>query len=533
MDRIFLNGRINTLDRNNTTADAVWVSNGFIKTLGREADVRKSAGAGAEIVDLKGAVMFPGFIEAHNHLPMFGYMNQGLDLSPQKVKKMDDVLGLIKSAVASTPPGEWIRGARYAEYFLEENRHPTRKDLDPVSPDHPVILYHTSFHAAAMNSKALEAVNITRDTPDPQGGRIDQDPDTGEPNGVVHDQVLMDLFNVLFFSSLGRMSREERVDLLGSTTEIFARHGLVLAADALVMPQTLSMYQETLAAGRLKTRIYTMNLAAAAGPLIDAGLRTGFGSPWLRIGPIKLFHDGGMSNRTAAVREPFLTPPFNHGLKMQSREELVEIVQKHHDLGFQIAIHAQGDEALADVLDAFEHVLGPVSNNPLRHHVEHAGCLFPDLLKRAVAMNVAATVQPVFLSELGDGVFEAFGPERANAMMPFKSMLEAGLVLGGSSDSPVAALDPRLGIRDAVLRRTGSGRPIGPDQALTVGQALRMYTRGSAWLTFDEHAAGSIEPGKRADFTIMAADPREVAPEEIPDIPFVMTVVDGDIVYAA
>ena len=212
---------------------------------------------------------------------------------------------------------------------------------------------------------------------------------------------------------------------------------------------------------------------------------------------------------------------------------MIEKIKWYDALGYQIAIHAQGDEGISDTLDAFEAVLGSQSSNPLRHRIEHAGCMYPLLLKRAVNMNIMASVQPVFFGELGDGWLEAFGPERTHQLYPFKSMLDAGMKIGGSSDCPVCTVDPRLSLRDAVLRRSPSGEVLGEDEALTMQEAIRLFTQGSAYLSFDEHHNGTIEPGKRADFTVMAADPRQVKPEEVPDIPFTMTVVDGDIVYAA
>jgi predicted amidohydrolase YtcJ len=239
-----------------------------------------------------------------------------------------------------------------------------------------------------------------------------------------------------------------------------------------------------------------------------------------------------MSNRTAAVASPYLTPPHGKGLKMQSREELIEKVKTYNALGYQIAIHAQGDAGINDTLDAYEAVLGPRSDNPLRHRIEHGGCLYPDLLKRAAAMNIPVAVQPVFFSELGDGYIEAFGPDLAHQLYPFKSMLNAGINIGGSSDCPVATLDPRLGLRDAIMRQTSSGIKFGPQEALTADEVLRVYTRGSAYLSFDENNNGTIELGKRADFTVMADDPRRVSAQDIPHIPFIMTVVGGKIVWS-
>ncbi|MBW1802981.1 MAG: amidohydrolase [Deltaproteobacteria bacterium] len=532
MDTIFYNGRINTLDDNDRIFEAVGVSHGRISALGSENELKPLIRPGTSLVDLQGAEMFPGFMEAHNHLSIFAYLLDGIDLCAQNARKMDDVLSRVKTQTDKLPAGTWIKGSRYAEYFLAENRHPTRHDLDPVSPDHPVVLFHTSFHACVLNSRALETFHITRESESPQGGIIEKDQD-GEPTGVLHDQTMMEVFNKLFFPDIAGMSESELAAFCYRAAHQFASLGLVFAADALVVPQTLKMYQAALDAGRLPIRIYTMNYALTADALTGSQIRSGFGSEKLRIGPIKIFADGGMSNRTAAVGTPYLTPPHGTGLKIQSRAELIEKVKWFNALGYQIAIHAQGDAGIRDTLDAYEAVLGARSGNPLRHRIEHGGCLYPDLLQRTAGMNIPVAVQPTFFSELGDGFIEAFGPETADRLYPFKSMLTAGIKLGGSSDCPVSELDPRKGLCGAVMRTSPSGTVLGPNQRLTMDEALRMYTRGSAYLSFDEDHNGTIEQGKRADFTVMAEDPRDVAPGDVPDIPFTMTVVGGEIVWSA
>lgn len=532
MDAIFYNGKINTFDGSAAEYTAVGAANGRVTALGSDDEVRRLKGSKTETIDLKGATVFPGFMEAHNHLMIYGYLIDGIDLSAVKVARMDDVLSRVKAATEKHPPGTWIKGSRYAEYFLAENRHPTREDLDQVSPRHPVILYHTSFHACALNSLALEMSGINRETVAPQGGIVEKNPVSGEPTGVLHDNAMTNVFNSLFFDDLAAMTRQQRIALCSAATESFASMGFVFAADAMVSPQTLEIYQDTRAAGKLNIRIYTMNHDIMAESLIASRIKTGFGCPQLRIGPIKIFADGGMSNRTAAVGTPYLTPPNGHGLKIQTREALIEKVKSYSDLGYQVAIHAQGDAGISDTLDAFEAVLGPRSKNPLRHRIEHGGCLYPELLKRVAAMNIPVAIQPVFFSELGDGFVEAFGPELARGLYPFKSMMQAGIKVGGSSDCPVASLDPRLGLRDAILRQTPAGLTLGPQEALTPVEALRIYTGGSAYLSFDENDNGSIELGKRADFTVMGEDPRRVSPQDIPQIPFTMTVVDGKIVWS-
>ena len=319
MDIIFYNGSVNTLDGSGTVYSAVAATNGMVAALGTDQEVRRLMGPKTDAIDLKGAALFPGFMEAHNHLAIYGYLIDGIDLSASNAKKMGDILALVKARTETLPAGTWIKGSRYAEYFLAENRHPTRLDLDQVSPQHPVIIYHTSFHACVLNSMAMKMLGLTREAASPQGGIIEKDPDTGDPTGVLHDQAMMDVFNKLFFEDLAAMSKKERIDLCAEATESYAKLGFVFAADALVVPQTLDIYQDTLAAGKLKIRIYTMNLDDKAEPLIASRIRTGFGSDHLRIGAIKIFADGGMSNRTAADSRPYLCPPNDKGLKIQSR----------------------------------------------------------------------------------------------------------------------------------------------------------------------------------------------------------------------
>ena len=225
MDSIFYNGKINTLDDSTTVCTAVGTANGMITALGSDEDVRRLKGSKTEMTDLKGTVMFPGFMEAHNHLMIYGYLIDGIDLSASKVAKIDDVLNRVRSETDKQPPGTWIKGSRYAEYFLAENRHPTRADLDQVSLQHPVILYHTSFHACVLNSLALKMVGINRETVAPQGGIIEKNPDSGEPSGVLHDNAMTNVFSTLFFEDLAAMTSQQRIALCSGCHAIFCQQG--------------------------------------------------------------------------------------------------------------------------------------------------------------------------------------------------------------------------------------------------------------------------------------------------------------------
>lgn len=533
MDSVFLNGTIHTLDAGGAVYQAMGVRQGLVAALGKERDVRRAAGAQTRIVDLQGAALFPGFIDSHTHLMMFAYLIRGFDLTEPPVRTIAEILARVRAEAAEKPPGTWVQGYRFAEFRVAEKRYPTREELDAAAPDHPVILYHTSFHSCVLNTTGLGQVGIDRHSTAEPGGLIEKDPQSGEPTGALFEATMMRVFNQRLSEDLERMSPAERVAMCTRGTQEFARAGLVGTTDAAVSTDGLAAYQEAAKADALKIRVYLMIDLMSADALIESGIRTGFGNDRLRIGPIKVFADGGMSSRTAAVSTPYLTPPYGRGLKLYPREQLLAIVKRLHAMRYQIAVHAQGDAALADTLDAFEGVLGRSSDNPLRHRIEHAGCLYPPLLKRAAALGIGVSSQPAFFTHLGESFLEAFGEDKAHALYPFRSMLRAGIALGGSSDCPVIPHDPRVGLRDAVLRQSPSGARIGPQEALSVGEALRMFTWGSAYLSFEEAAAGSVELGKRADFTVLADDPCRVEPEGIPDIPVRMTVVAGKVVYDA
>jgi hypothetical protein len=267
-----------------------------------------------------------------------------------------------------------------------------------------------------------------------------------------------------------------------------------------------------------------------AATLLDAGIVLGYGTPMVKVGPIKMFVDGGMSNRTAAVSQPY-EGTSETGIYLSSREELFEKVERFHNAGYQIAVHAQGDAAIGMLLDAYERVLGKKSDNPLRHRIEHCGNITQEQIERAANMNIYVSSQPMFLSHVGDGFMEAFGQERGHRLYPYRSLKNHGTRLAGASDSPVAPAEPLLGIRDAILRKTGSGADIGPEEKLGVDDALSLYTSEAAYFSFDEARLGTLEEGKYADLVVIDRDITQIPPEQISDAQVMMTVVGGKIVH--
>jgi hypothetical protein len=533
MDLVLRNGNVVTMDATDSRASAVAVKWGKIFRVGNDDSIRQLADAHTTVLDLEGKTVLPGFIDTHNHLSFYGYLVSSADCrAASGLESIDDLVERLREEAGQTPAGRWVKGWGYAHYHLNENRHITREDLDRASTEHPIVLIHVSCHAGVVNSKALEVFGYTRDTPDPPGGELRRNPDTGEPNGILEESALMNQVSTLFIQETMSWPLEQRVEMIEGAVRHYNQAGITSLHEALVLPQTLKLYQDTEGLSRLNLRVYTMNIDFTAQQLLDAGITCGFGTPMVRVGPIKMLLDGGMSNRTAAVSKPYLGTGET-GIFLNTPEQLSSTIEKFHDEGYQIATHAQGDAAIGVLLNAYENVLGPKSENPLRHRIEHCGNITEDQIGRAAAMNILVSSQPMFLSVLGDGFLEAFDAERAHRLYPYRSLIDRGIRVAGASDSPVAPALPLMGIRDAVLRRTSSGAHIGKAEALSVRESIGLYTSEAGHFSFDEDNVGTIEPGKYADFVVLDRDITSIPAEEITDAQVLMTVVGGRIVYEA
>ncbi|MBI5118108.1 amidohydrolase [Candidatus Poribacteria bacterium] len=531
MDMILVNANVITMDPAARRESALAVKWDRIFKVGADHEIRGLAGAGTRIIDLRGKTILPGFIDTHNHLSFYGYLVSSVDCRQASgVSCIADIIDRLRSEADRTPAGQWVKGWGYAHYYLKENRPLTRTDLDEVSDKHPILLIQVSGHAGVANTPALDLFGYTKDTPDPPGGAIRHDPRTGEPNGILEESALMNQVNGLFLRDFLTWSLEQRVGIIETAVNHYNQAGITALHEAYVIPQSLQLYQEMERLGRLNLRIYTMNIDFAAQTLLDAGIACGYGTPMVKVGPIKMFMDGGMSNRTAAVSQPYENSAET-GIYLSAREDMFSKVEKFHNAGYQIAVHAQGDAAIGILLDAFENVLGRRSPNPLRHRIEHCGNITEEQIRRAAEMNILVSSQPMFLSHLGDGFLEAFGPERGHRLYPYRSLINHGIRLAGASDSPVAPASPLTGIRDAILRLTGSGKEIGPEERLSATEAVGLYTSEAAHFSFDENNVGTIEPGKYADLVVLDHDITGIPPEQITEAKIEMTIVGGKVVY--
>ena len=534
MDKIFKNGKILTMEESAPQAEAIAVQFGRIVKVGSTAEVETLATAGTKVIDLREQTVLPGFIDTHNHFCLYALLTEQADCRPAAgCVRGEDVVEALRAQADKTPPGKWIMGWGYAPYLLEDKKNLTRADLDRATQKHPICLVHVSVHGAVVNSRALKELGFTKKTPNPPGGIIVRD-ERGEPNGILSESAFM---GPLFFETpsiyskmMGEYDPQGRREMMSRCAGRFHSLGLVGAHDPFVDALTLRTYQEAAEAGLFPFRLYAYILNHWADPIVAAGIKRGFGSEWVKIGAIKIFLDGGMSSRTAAVSEPYVYPPgAGKGILNYDQRGINREIERFDRAGYQIAVHAQGDRALEMLLKAFAKTME--KGNPYRHQIVHAGNLTPSQIDRVQELGLYITSQPNFFSLLGDGFMEAYGPERSQGLYRFKTLSRRGIRLSFSSDCPVAEPNPLIGLRDSVCRETAGGSKFGPPECLQAEEALPLYNREAAYFSFEEKERGTLIAGKMADFVVLDRNPLEVAPEKISDCRVKMTVIGGKVVY--
>jgi predicted amidohydrolase YtcJ len=534
MELILKNGNILTMAPATPRAEALAVQFGRISRLGKTAEVEQLAGPRTKIIDLKGQSVFPGFIDTHNHFCLYALLTDQADCRPAAgCVRGEDVVEALRAQAKKTLAGKWMMGWGYAPYLLDDKKELTREDLDRASKKHPICLVHVSVHGAVVNSLALKELGFMKKTPDPPGGKIYRDA-RGEPNGILSESAFM---GPLFFNSpsiyskmMAEYDREGRVEMMSRCAAYYHRLGIVGANDPFVDALTLRTYQEAAEAGRLPFRLHAFILNTWADPLMAAGICRGFGNEWVRIGAIKIFLDGGMSSRTAAVYKAYENPPrAGRGILNYDQKGINREIAKFDRAGYQISVHAQGDRALDLLLKVFERVM--TKGNPLRHHIVHAGNLIPPQIDRVEDLGLYIASQPNFFSLLGDGFIEAYGPIRSQELYRFGTLLKRGIRLGFSSDCPVAEPNPLIGVRDSVCRKTAQGQDFGPAEGITAEQAFALYTREAAYFSFEEEERGTLKEGKWADLVVLDKNPMLLPPEAIPKCNVKMTMVGGKVVY--
>ena len=532
MNLVILNANIITIDKNNPRAEAVAVKNGRIIKVGKTNEIEELIGINTIVIDSQKKTIIPGFIDAHCHpLSMVCRQLLQVDCSPKAISSIDDIIDALKKRAEKTPKGKWVLGVNYDDTKLVEKRHPTRWDLDKVSMEHPIHLQHSSCHMGVVNTKALEAAKLTKDSIESMNHKPEIDEKTGELTGICKENA-----DYIFIPGIGRKgsliplpTEEECERAFQIVSQKYLKAGITSVGEALTSPLEVKVFQRALQEGKLYLRVYMMIHENYLPFVKRLGLRTGFGNDMLKIGPIKTFLDGAISARTAYLYEGYEGKPDDHGIVIKNQKELEKIFFKAHEAGFQIAVHANGDRAIDMVLNAYEKILGKMPRENHRHRIEHCTAVNPKILNRIKKLGIVVLPFSTYIWEHGEKMKE-YG-SRISMMFAHRSFLDYGIPVGGSSDNPCGPFEPLLAIQTMVTRKSSGGRILGPEQKISVEEAIRIYTLGSAYASFEENIKGSIEVGKLADFVMLSDDPTKVSPDTIKDILVEKTILGGNIIY--
>jgi len=510
------------------TFDAIAVQDGKVVSTGPLADLQQEM-AGFNLIDGEGKTLIPGLIDAHVHVMGLGY--QQLDVDVQGVDSLEETLEIIGQYAEDNPDLEWIRGRGWNQVLWEENEFPTAEDLDRVVPDRPVYLSRVDGHAAWTNSRAMEIAGISRDTPDLQGGVVVRD-EFGDATGIFVDATMN-----YIEEHIPTRTPEENSQAFELALQEMAEHGLTSVHDARVNVATWEMYKDFADEGKLITRIYAM--IGGTGDTFDELAQNGpiesYANDMLALRSVKISADGALGSRGAAMIEHYHDDPGNSGLLFYDQQELNEMVIKGASNGFQMNIHAIGDAANRQVLDAFQNAeeeLGDQSD--LRHRVEHAQIVHPDDIPRFVELDLIASMQPTHATSDMNMAEDRVGSERMEGAYAWQTFLDQGTVIAGGSDFPVENVNPFYGLYSSITRQDHGGMPPGgwySEHRLSREETLRIFTRDAAYAAHQEDVLGTLETGKWADFILIDRDIFEVDASEIWQTEVLETWVAGEKVY--
>ncbi|HSB05810.1 MAG TPA: amidohydrolase [Thermodesulfobacteriota bacterium] len=563
-DLLIINGKVITVDKNFSVKQAIAVKDGWIVAVGTNEDVQKFAGKKTQVMDLKGKPILPGINESHGHPTAFASVRPpfAIDARYPNVKSLADIKAAVAAKAKEIGGGKWIRGRGWNTALLEEFKNdpkgmPTRKDLDDVAPDNPVILTDWSGHTVWANSKALQLANITRNTPDPDGGKVGKDA-AGEPNGMLEEIPAF----ALVMKAAPLYTIEELKNIVIKGMQEMNLNGVTSAAEPLGPgadqndfgvrgSKVIEAYRQLYKEGRLTMRVQIPLLYGRYGSVTYNDLTEGsknYQFPtdvdpfWVRQAGIKIFADGVPLKPiyTAYMWEPYLVPPGNiygglviPGASEQAKyDELIKMVEWGHERGLQVHVHAIGDRAISSFIDGVERAS---KKNPwagLRHVIIHGDFITPRDMKRAAQYGMAHGGMPSVHTLLADTFPGYMGEERTANHLPFRSLIDAGVIISMNADAPSTYPDWRAGVQSAVLREAAkSGKVAGPQQRVTREEAIRAYTWGGAWQDHMEAVKGSIEVNKLADFCVITDDILTIDAHKIKDIRVLMTMVAGKVVY--
>ncbi len=528
-DLIITNANVRTMNAKQERAQSVAVVGKRIVAVGTSSEIERLRGAQTRVIDARGALVLPGFNDSHVHFLGGGFQLASVDLRDAATPR--EFAERIRRFSEKRDKKLWITGGDWDHERWPGAPLPTKELIDSFTPETPVMVSRLDGHMALANSYALKLAGVTKETKDPPGGLIVRDPQTGEPTGILKDNAMG-----FVFSKIPEPSFEEKLTAARAATEHAARLGVTSVQD-MSAGNDVGVYQTLLERGELKTRIYAVAPLDAWKRLADVGVRRAFGDDMLRIGGLKGFADGSLGSTTALFFEPYNDAPDTRGLGSGLAEgEMLERVRSADAAGLQVMIHAIGDRANDQILSIYEQIARAHGDRDRRFRIEHAQHLRREEIQEFARQKVVASMQPYHAIDDGRWAEKRIGPERIKGTYAFRSLLDVGAVLAFGSDWTVAPLDPMLGVYAAVTRRTLDAKnPQGwvAEQKITVEEAVRAYTFGSAYAEFAERVKGAIAPGMLADIVILDRDIFSIDPVEIERARVKMTIVDGRVVYEA
>jgi predicted amidohydrolase YtcJ len=512
-------------------AEAMVVLGERVVATGAAADLRRRFGD-AEVVDFGDAVIVPGFNDAHMHPSQAAEDLLHVDVSAGVVSSNAAIQAALREAAARTPSGEWVRASRYDDGKMVEGRCLTRWDLDEVAPDHPTLVTQVAGHWGIVNSRALQVAGLDDASTPPDGGAYGRDA-SGHLNGVLFERALFAIANPAFGGQQALVpptTLEDHLAGLRRALRQFHAAGLTSIADAAVGPDDIRLYQHAERRGQLTARVNMLVSYGHFETLRSLGLMSGFGSSRLRINGVKAFVDGAIGGRTCLLEQPF-EGSHDHGMQTISTGELADLVHSVHRAGSRLGVHANGDRAIALLLDQLEAANAAMPRPDAHHRIEHCSVITPDILVRMRRLGAIAVPFGSYVYYHAGNLRKWYGAERLERMFAHRAFLDAGVAVAGSSDYPCGPFEPLLAMQSCATRIGWDGTPIGLSQRISNREALELYTVSSAYASGEQDVKGRLAPGYLADFVVLAEDPLEADPMHLSEIKVHATYVGGEHVW--
>jgi hypothetical protein len=522
---ILHNANIITVDTASPSAQAVAISGGRFVAVGSNSEILALASGRTRKWNLGGKTVVPGFIDAHTHPASSGLSHlKQVDCDLRSIQAIQQA---IRERAARTPRGQWVLGFKYDDTKTEEGRPLTRQDLDQAAPDHPVLIRHRGGHSSFVNSTAMRAAGVAEDIADPPGGHYVRD-SAGRLTGQAKERAAAP-FGKAAPSGATAQDWREGVKII---SKMMTRAGVTSVHDTGGSPTSLLAYQQARDAGELGLRVYCLIRYPSLDQMIAAGVYTGLGDEWVRVGAVKLMCDGSISERTAWLSEPYVGRPNDRGILITPEPELYEQARKAHLAGWQIGTHANGDAAIDITLRVYERLQRDAPRRDPRFRLEHCTVLNAALIERIRALGAIPNPFSTYVYYHGEKMRE-YGAERLNSMFAVRSLLDAGIRVTQTSDYPPGPFEPMMALQSSVTRTDARGNVWGPKQKVTVEEAIRVGTLHGAYASYEERLKGSIEVGKLADLVVLGQDPRRVDPSALIKVPVERTMVGGRWVFEA